>query len=109
MLVVRDVAEEAEAQVLAQGDDVHEPAAEEVVTEHVLDTCSALARRVEGLENDKVAQQLEIVKLNARLRRLKKVRTSQRVESLDAMENVFNQGRIIVDMDQDEWIELVVD
>nr|GFC79865.1 hypothetical protein [Tanacetum cinerariifolium] len=35
MLVVRDVAEEAEAeaQVLAQGDDVQEPAAEEVVTE----------------------------------------------------------------------------
>nr|GEV99739.1 hypothetical protein [Tanacetum cinerariifolium] len=35
MLVVRDVAEEAEAQVLAQGDDVQEPAAEEVVTEVV--------------------------------------------------------------------------
>nr|GEZ81531.1 hypothetical protein [Tanacetum cinerariifolium] len=30
MLVVRDVAEEAEAQVPAQGDDVQEPAAEEV-------------------------------------------------------------------------------
>nr|GFC17799.1 hypothetical protein [Tanacetum cinerariifolium] len=94
MLVVRDVAEEAEAQVLAQGDNVQEPAAEEVVLE-VLDTCSALALRVEGLENDKPAQQLEIVKLKARvkklekinkvksskLKRLKKVGTSQRVES----------------------------
>nr|GFA61562.1 hypothetical protein [Tanacetum cinerariifolium] len=83
--------------------------------------CSALAYRVEGLENDKAAQQLEIVKLKARvkklekinkvksskLRRLKKVGTSQRVESSDDMENVFNQGRIIVDMDQDEGIELV--
>nr|GEW62348.1 hypothetical protein [Tanacetum cinerariifolium] len=72
-------------------------------------------------ENDKAAQQLEIVKLKARvkklekinmvksskLRRLKKVRTSQRVESLVDMENVFNQGRIIVDMDQDDGIELV--
>nr|GEY65881.1 hypothetical protein [Tanacetum cinerariifolium] len=108
MLVVRDVAEEAEAQVPAQGDDVQEHAAEEVVTEvvpptptpssppspvipsspphqppcppqpqdakvpsllfqQVLDTCSALARRVEGLENDKAAQQLEIVKLKARV------------------------------------------
>nr|GFD11685.1 hypothetical protein [Tanacetum cinerariifolium] len=28
-------------------------------------------------------------------------------ESLDDVENVFNQGRIIVDMDQDEGIELV--
>nr|GEZ34639.1 hypothetical protein [Tanacetum cinerariifolium] len=114
MLVVRDVAEEAEAQVLAQGDDVQEPAAEEVVTEfvpptptppsppshvipsspphqppcppqpqdaevpslllqQVLDTCSALARRVEGLENDKVAQQLEIVKLKARVKKLEKI------------------------------------
>nr|GFC38316.1 hypothetical protein [Tanacetum cinerariifolium] len=35
MLVVRDVAEEAEAQVPAQGDDVQEPAVEEVVTEVV--------------------------------------------------------------------------
>nr|GEZ64964.1 hypothetical protein [Tanacetum cinerariifolium] len=101
MLAVRDVAEEAE----------------------VLATCSALALRVEGLENDKAAQQLEIVKLKARvkklekinkvksskLRRLQKVGTSQRVDSSDDMENVFNQGQIIVDMDQDEGIELVAD
>nr|GFB16209.1 hypothetical protein [Tanacetum cinerariifolium] len=68
-------------------------------------------------------QQLEIVKLKARvkklekinkvksskLRRLKKVGTSPRVESSDVVENVFNQGRIIVDMDQDEGIQLVAD
>nr|GFD52712.1 hypothetical protein [Tanacetum cinerariifolium] len=35
MLVVRDVAEKAEVQVPAQGDDVQEPATEEVVTEVV--------------------------------------------------------------------------
>nr|GEY94360.1 putative ribonuclease H-like domain-containing protein [Tanacetum cinerariifolium] len=89
--------------------------------QRVLDTCSALVLRVEGLENDKTAQQLEIVKLKARvkklekinkvksskLRRLKKVGTSQPVESSDDVENVFNQGRKIVDMDQDEGIELV--
>nr|GFD09232.1 hypothetical protein [Tanacetum cinerariifolium] len=46
---------------------------------------------------------------DAELRRLKKVGTSQRVESSDDMENVFNQGRIIVDMDQDEGIKLVAD
>nr|GEZ83642.1 ribonuclease H-like domain-containing protein [Tanacetum cinerariifolium] len=91
--------------------------------QQVLDICFALARRVEGLENDKAAQQLEIVKLKARvrklekinmvksskLRRLKKVGTSQCVESSDDIENVFNQGRIIVDMDQDEGIKLVAD
>nr|GEX03002.1 hypothetical protein [Tanacetum cinerariifolium] len=95
---------------------------EELGAEQVLETCSALARRVEGLENDKAAQQLEIVKLKARvkklekinmvksskLRRLKKVKTSQRVKSSDDMENVFNQGSIIANMDQDEGIELVV-
>nr|GFA55740.1 hypothetical protein [Tanacetum cinerariifolium] len=163
MLAVRDVAEEAEVHVPAQGDDVQEPAAEEVVTDvvpptptspspsspvipyspphqppcppqsqdaegsslllqQVLDTCSALALKVEGLKNDKAAQQLEIVKLKERvkklekinkvksskLRWLKKVRTSQRVDSSDDMENVFNQGRIIVDMNQDEGIELVL-
>nr|GEX96767.1 retrovirus-related Pol polyprotein from transposon TNT 1-94 [Tanacetum cinerariifolium] len=80
MLAVRDVAEEAKAQVPAQDDDVQEPVAEEVATDavpptptspspsypRVLDTCSAFALRVEDLENDKAAQQLEIVKLKAR-------------------------------------------
>nr|GFA72601.1 hypothetical protein [Tanacetum cinerariifolium] len=121
---------------VGKGDDVQEYAAEEVANEVVppvptspspssplLATCSALALRVEGLENANAAQQLEIVKLKARvkkleklnqvksskLRRLKKVGTSQRVESSDDVENVFNQGRNIVDMDQDEGIELVVD
>nr|GEY52010.1 hypothetical protein [Tanacetum cinerariifolium] len=93
MLAVRDIAEEAEVQVL--------------------DTCSALVLRVKGLENANAAQQLEIVKLKARvkkleklnkvksskLKRLRKVGTSQRVESSDDVENVFNQGRISVDMD----------
>nr|GFC20896.1 hypothetical protein [Tanacetum cinerariifolium] len=163
MLAVRDIAEEAEAHVPAQGDDVHEHAAEEVATnfvpptptspspsslvipsspphqspcppqpqdaegsshlfQQVLDTYSALVLRVEGLENANATQQLEIVKLKARvkkleklnkvksskLRWLKKVGTSQRAESSDDVENVFNQGRISVDMDQDEGIELVV-
>nr|GFB72005.1 hypothetical protein [Tanacetum cinerariifolium] len=150
MLVARDVVKEAEAQVPAQGDDVQEPVAEEVVTDVVPPTrtppsppspvipsspphqppcppqpqdVEGSSFLVEGLEHDKAAQQLEIVKLKAKvkklekinkvksskLRRLKKVGTSQRVESLDDMENVFNQGRIIADMDQDEGIELVAD
>nr|GEY99640.1 hypothetical protein [Tanacetum cinerariifolium] len=143
ILAVRDVAEEAEAQILAQGDDVQEHAEEEVATDvvpptptsplpsspviptspphqspsppqlqstegsshvfqQVLDTCSALVLRVEVLENANAAQQLDIVKLKARvkkleklykvisskLRQLRKVGTFQRVESSDDVENV---------------------
>nr|GFC29261.1 hypothetical protein [Tanacetum cinerariifolium] len=143
MLAVRDVDEDAEAQVPAQGDDVQEPVAEEVATNVVSpiptspspsspvipsspphqSPCPPPPQDAEGLENANAAQQREIVQLKAsvkkleklnkvkssKLRRLKKVGTSQRVESSDDVENVFNQGRIGVDMDQDEGIELVVD
>nr|GEX75299.1 hypothetical protein [Tanacetum cinerariifolium] len=88
--------------------------------QQVLDTCSALTRRVENLEHDKAAQKLEIIKLKARvkrlekankvkslkLRRLRKVGASKRIESSDDMEDVFNQGRMIDDLDKDEGIEL---
>nr|GFA56143.1 hypothetical protein [Tanacetum cinerariifolium] len=88
--------------------------------QQVLDTCSALTRCVENLEHDIAAQKLEIIKLKARvkrlkrankvksskLRHLKKVGTSQRIESSDDMEDVFNQWRMIDDLDKDEGIEL---
>nr|GEZ91883.1 hypothetical protein [Tanacetum cinerariifolium] len=93
------------------------------LVQQVLDKCSAFVLRVEGLENANAAQQLEIIKLKVRvkklerlnkvksskLRRLKKVGTSQRVESSDDVENVFNQGRMSVDIETDEEVELVVD
>nr|GFA61254.1 hypothetical protein [Tanacetum cinerariifolium] len=89
----------------------------------VLNTCSALIRRVEHLERDNVAQKLEIVKLKARVKkleqssnvkslkfkRLRKVGTSKRVEFSDDIEDVFNQGRMITDMDMNKGIELVKD
>nr|GFD42300.1 hypothetical protein [Tanacetum cinerariifolium] len=46
---------------------------------------------------------------SSKLRRLKKVRTSQRIKSSNDMEDVFNQGRMVDDLDKDEGIELVVD
>nr|GFA63219.1 hypothetical protein [Tanacetum cinerariifolium] len=136
MLVVRDVDAEEEVQFPAQDDVVQEHVIEDIATEvvpptptspsppsPVLDKCSALVLRVEGLENANAAQQLEIIKLKARvkklerlnkvksskLRRLQKVGTSQCVESSEDVENVFNQGRISVDMETDEGIELEVD
>nr|GFC22120.1 hypothetical protein [Tanacetum cinerariifolium] len=113
MLAVRDVAEKAEAQVPAHGDDVQEHAAKEVATDAVLPTptspspsspvipsspphqppCPPQPQDAKGLENDKAAQQLEIVKLKARVKKLEKI----------------NKGRMIVDMDQDQGIELVTD
>nr|GEY45828.1 hypothetical protein [Tanacetum cinerariifolium] len=65
--------------------------------QEALDACVTLTRRVEHLEHDKVAHDLEILKLKTRvkkieiankvktvkLRRLRKVGTSQRIESLD--------------------------
>nr|GEW95122.1 ribonuclease H-like domain, reverse transcriptase, RNA-dependent DNA polymerase [Tanacetum cinerariifolium] len=76
-----------------------------------------LSRRVEHLEFDKIAQALEITKLKRRvkklersnkvkvlkLRRLHKVGTKQRVETSDetVMDDVFKQGRMIAEMDQD--------
>nr|GEU36763.1 hypothetical protein [Tanacetum cinerariifolium] len=91
--------------------------------QHVLNVCSALSKRVENLETDTAAQKLLIVKLKARvkkleiankiksskLRRLRKVGTSRRVESSDGMEDVFNQGRMFDDIDMNEGIELVKD
>nr|GEW48628.1 hypothetical protein [Tanacetum cinerariifolium] len=121
---------------LSSGDDIQEPATEEVANDIVPSTPTSSSPSSPVIpsspphqppcppepQDAEAAQQLEIVKLKARvkklekinkvksskLRWLKKVGTSQRVESSDDVENVFNQGRKIVDMDQDEGIELVL-
>nr|GEW55368.1 hypothetical protein [Tanacetum cinerariifolium] len=88
----------------------------------LLEICTTLTRKVEGLEQDKVAQALEIIKLKqrdknlerknklkiSRLRRLKKVGTAQRVESSEnsVMDDVSKQGKIIDNMDADENVTL---
>nr|GEX39854.1 hypothetical protein [Tanacetum cinerariifolium] len=133
MLAVRQPAEEEIAEAQVQVDDVVAAAVEENVAEdgakfptqiqQVLNVCSALTKHVENLENDNAAQKLVIIKLKARLKRLekanmvkssklrclRKVGASRRIESSDDMEDVFNQGRMIDDMDNDEGIELVKD
>nr|GEZ92058.1 hypothetical protein [Tanacetum cinerariifolium] len=45
----------------------------------------------------------------SKLKRLRKVRESKQVESSNDMEDVFNQWRMIDDMDKDKGIELVED
>nr|GFD33263.1 hypothetical protein [Tanacetum cinerariifolium] len=84
--------------------------------------CTALTKRVEHLELDKIAQALEITKLKQRvkklerrnkvkvlkLRRLQKVGTRQRIETSDdtVMDDVSNPGMMIAEMDQDADVVL---
>nr|GEV65175.1 hypothetical protein [Tanacetum cinerariifolium] len=78
-----------------------------------MDTCTTLTRRVEQLEQDKVAKALEITKLKSRvkklekrnnaskLKRLKNVGSAQRIDTSDdtVMDDVSNQERMIADID----------
>nr|GFC03355.1 hypothetical protein [Tanacetum cinerariifolium] len=70
---------------------------------HVLDTCSALTRRVEGLENDKAAQQLEIVKLKARVKNLEKINMvkSSKLRRLKKDEGI----ELVADQEKDAKVE----
>nr|GEU62080.1 hypothetical protein [Tanacetum cinerariifolium] len=93
--------------------------------QEALDACDALTRRVEHLEYDKVAQALEITKLKRRvkklekgnrvrvlkLRRLKGVGTSQRIDTSDdtMMDDESNQGRTLDEMDKDDVVALIDD
>nr|GEV91000.1 reverse transcriptase domain-containing protein [Tanacetum cinerariifolium] len=91
----------------------------------LMETCTTLTRKVEALEQDKVAQALEIIKLKqkvkklerknklkvSRLKRLRKVRTAQRVESsvdtiMDYQEDASKQGEIITNIDVNENVTL---
>nr|GEZ95681.1 hypothetical protein [Tanacetum cinerariifolium] len=88
----------------------------------LLETCTTLTRRVEHLEQDKIAQALEITSLKQRvkklermnklkvskLRRLKKVETAQRVDTSNdtIIDDVSKQGGIIANIDADEDVTL---
>nr|GEZ75315.1 hypothetical protein [Tanacetum cinerariifolium] len=91
----------------------------------LLETYATLTRKVEALEQDKVAQAFEIIKLNQKvkklerknklkvsgLRRLRKVGTAQRVESsadtvMDDQEDASKQREIIANIDANEDVIL---
>nr|GFC06477.1 hypothetical protein [Tanacetum cinerariifolium] len=59
--------------------------------QEALDACATLTRQVEHLEHDKVAQDLEIIKLKTRVKKLERV----------------NKGRMIDDLDRDEGAALM--
>nr|GFA58809.1 hypothetical protein [Tanacetum cinerariifolium] len=129
MLTAREIAKEGIAEEQVQADDVvaaavQETVAEDVANEAIPSTPTPLILPSPPSHDiPSTSQKLEIIKLKARvkrlervnkvksskLRHLKKVGTSQRIESSDDMKDVFNQGRMIDDLDKDEGIELVVD
>nr|GEV12371.1 hypothetical protein [Tanacetum cinerariifolium] len=90
--------------------------------QNLMDTCTALTRKVKHLELDKIAQALKITKLKRmvkklkkrnkvkvlKLRRLQKVETVQRIDTSDdtVMDDVSNQERMIADMDADADVVL---
>nr|GFA35533.1 hypothetical protein [Tanacetum cinerariifolium] len=90
MLVAREPEEQGDAEEQSNDDNV----AEEPVTtidDEALNTCAALTRRVEHLEHDKVAQNLEIIKLKKRVKKLERA----------------NKGRMIDELDKDECAVLM--
>nr|GFA40477.1 hypothetical protein [Tanacetum cinerariifolium] len=97
MLAARQLTEEGIGEERVQADD----AVQETVAEDKLEMIK-LKARVKRLEMDNKVK-------SSKLKRLKKVETSKRIESSDDMEDVFNKGRIIDDLDKDGGIELVVD
>nr|GEX00340.1 retrovirus-related Pol polyprotein from transposon TNT 1-94 [Tanacetum cinerariifolium] len=133
MLVAQEVGEGVADKV--HGEDVN---AAGVVTERVvsaadddagfpmdllqtlMDTCTNLSRRVEHLEQDKVAYSLKITKLKSRvkklermnkaykLKRLKKVGSAQRIDTSDdtVMDDVSKQKGIIRNIDANEDVVL---
>nr|GFA20942.1 hypothetical protein [Tanacetum cinerariifolium] len=124
MLVARAIAKEEIVEKQVQVDDAIAAAVQETVTEDVANEAilstptSLILPSPPSHDIPSTTQKLEIIKLKVRvkrlekankvksskLRRLKKVGTSQRVVSSNDMEDVFNQGRMVDDLDKDEGI-----
>nr|GEU80173.1 hypothetical protein [Tanacetum cinerariifolium] len=67
----------------------------------LLETCTTLTRRVENLEQDKIAQALEITKLKKRVRRLEK-RNKVKASGLKKLKKVGTGQRIKSSADTDD-------
>nr|GFB84181.1 hypothetical protein [Tanacetum cinerariifolium] len=94
MLADREITEEGIVEEQVHADDAVAAAVQKLV----IIKLKARAMRLERVNKVK----------SSKLRHLKKVGTSQRIKSSDDIEDVFNQGRMIDDLDKDEGIELVV-
>nr|GEV43282.1 hypothetical protein [Tanacetum cinerariifolium] len=94
MLVAGEPEEQGDAEEQDNDNDATQGADTAVLgDDEALDACSALTRRVEHLEHDKVAQGLEITKLKTKVKKLERA----------------NKGRMIAELDRDEGIALMDD
>nr|GFC90025.1 hypothetical protein [Tanacetum cinerariifolium] len=93
MLTVRGIAEEAEVQVSSQGEDIQEHAAEQVTADVVPPTPTSPSPSSPVIPSTPPHQSPYL----------------PQPQDAKGSSHLFQQGRISVDMDQDEWIELVVD
>nr|GEW28901.1 hypothetical protein [Tanacetum cinerariifolium] len=110
---------------LPQQPPSHDAAISMDLLNQLLETCATLTKKVGNLEQDKIAQAIEITKLKQRvkklekkrklkasgLKRLRKVGTTQRVESLadtvmDDQEDASKLGGGIAKLDADEDVTL---
>nr|GEZ25056.1 hypothetical protein [Tanacetum cinerariifolium] len=124
MLQVREVDAEEEVQVPAHddadqenvteenADDVAQPTSHLSPSHQVLDKCSALVLRVEGLESANTAQQLEILKLKARvkkLERLNKVKGRQADTQIELYNIDLDHTSKVLSMQEDTEVQEVVE
>nr|GEU45122.1 hypothetical protein [Tanacetum cinerariifolium] len=70
--------------------------------QEALNTCAALTKRVEHLEHDKVAQNLEITKLKTRVKKLER---ANKIKTLKLRR--LRKGRMIDELDKDEGAVLM--
>nr|GEU92584.1 reverse transcriptase domain-containing protein [Tanacetum cinerariifolium] len=93
MLVAEEIEEHTDAEEQIQGNDNAAQGADADASgdDEALDACDALTKRVEHLEHDKVAQDLEITKLKTRVKKLER----------------SNKGRMIDELDRDEGVALM--
>nr|GEV19512.1 hypothetical protein [Tanacetum cinerariifolium] len=103
MLVAREPEEQGDAEEQSTDDNVaEEPDTAVSKDDEALDECAALARRVEHLEHDNVAQDLEIIKLKTRVKKLER---ANKVKALQLRR--LRKGRMIDELDRDEGAVLM--
>nr|GEU29154.1 ribonuclease H-like domain-containing protein [Tanacetum cinerariifolium] len=81
--------------------------------QEVIDTCTALTRRVEHLELDKIAQALEITRLKRRVKKLERRNKGRMISDMDAdADVVLEEAKEVVNdakADQDDKVDESVD
>nr|GEV38815.1 hypothetical protein [Tanacetum cinerariifolium] len=100
MLVVKELEEHSDEDEQDNvGNDAQRAAADVSRDDEALDACVALTRRVEHLEHDEVAQDLEITKLNTRVKKLER---ANKVKPLK-----LTRLRKVDELDRDEGVALM--